>query len=92
MFQVKEISEKQKESKPAPAECRQTALFPLMGHCKDEGMIGHCKDWKDKTIPLRDHSFSTYAKFFRKTNTSYSERVRIRGYEMLAFRKILRTY
>ena len=51
MFKVKEINEKQKESRSVPGECRQTALFPLMGHCKDEGMMCHCKDWKDKTIP-----------------------------------------
>ena len=35
----------------------------------------------------RDHPFSTYAKFSEKL-----VRVRIRGLEMLVFRKILRTY
>ena len=45
---------------------------------------------------LGDHSFSTYAKYFEKiiflTLSYIHVSVRIRGYEMLVFRKVLRTY
>ena len=47
-------------------------------------------------IHLRDHSLSTYAEFSEKLtflNLSYAHvRVRIRGLEMLVFRKVLGTY
>ena len=38
---------------------------------------------------IRNHSFSTYAKFSEKLTFLT---VRIRGYKMLAFGKIMRTY
>ena len=47
-------------------------------------------------ITIRDHPFSTYAKFSEKltfqTPLFAHVRVRIKGSEMLVFRKILRTY
>ena len=49
-----------------------------------------------KVHNVRDHLFSTYAKFLEKltflTPWYAHELVRIRGWEMLVFREILRTY
>ena len=47
-----------------------------------------------KLNATRNHSFSTYAKSSKKTTflTHWYVRVRIRGYETVVFRKILRTY
>ena len=67
-------------------------------------MINLCAGWIDETkkwgivltvlVYERDHSFSTYAKFSEKLTFLtpwYAVRVRIRGQEILVFRKILRT-
>ena len=64
---------------------------------KEQRFFGSIYEWvRFCAILVRDHSFSTYEKFSEKlmilTFWYTHARLRIRGWEMLDFRKILRTY